>query len=245
MMSKTRLLALVKAFETEAVAAALAETPALLGVRDERGRTWLHICCATPPKSDADVAASIRTADALIAAGLDISDAAFTEGSWRATPLWCAIGRGDNLELAEHLLKLGCDPEHCLFAAQFGRKPDAIRLLVAHGAMVDARFDDGGTPFLGAIEWSHFREAEVLLELGADVNAGNGAGFTALHLMLKKGSDPAAIRMVVDHGARGDIAGPDGRTAIDILSRKKDPVLRALADVMAARTNKRMLTGWQ
>jgi hypothetical protein len=235
MTSKTRMLALVKAFDADAVRQALVESPPLLGARDERGRTWLHIVCATPPKSPAEVAASIRAADALIAAGLDTSDAAFTEGSWRATPLWCAIGRGNNLALAEHLLKLGCDPEHCLFAAQFGRKPDAIRLLAAHGATVDARFDDGGTPFLGAIEWSHFREAELLLELGADVNARNGAGLTALHLMLKKGSDPAAIRMVVRHGARGDIAGPDGRTAIDILSRKKDPGLRALADVLAAR----------
>jgi hypothetical protein len=229
------MLALVKAFDVDAVRQGLTESPGLLGVRDERGRTWLHIACATPPKSPSEVAAAIRTADVLIAAGLDISDAAFTEGSWRATPLWCAIGRGNNLALAEHLLKLGCDPEHCLFAAQFGRKPDAIRLLVAHGATVDARFEDGGTPFLGAIEWSHFREAEVLLELGADVNARNGAGLTALHLMLKKGSDPAAIRMVVRHGASGDIAGPDGRTAIDILSRKKDPGLRALADVLAAR----------
>ena len=235
MTSKTRMLALVKAFDAEAVVAALAETPTLLGVRDERGHSWLHLCCATPPKSEADVDASIRTADALIAAGLGISDAAFTEGSWRATPLWCAIGRGNNLALARHLLELGCDPEHCLFAAQFGRQPDAIRLLVSHGAQVDARFDDGGTPFLGAIEWSHFHEAEVLLELGADVDAKNRAGLTALHLMLKKASDPAAIRRVVEHGARGDIPGPDGRTAIDILKRKQDPQLRALADQLAAR----------
>jgi hypothetical protein len=229
MTSKTRMLALVKAFDWAAMEAALAETPALLGVRGERGRTWLHICCATPPKSQADIEASIRTADVLIAAGLDISDAAFTEGAWRATPLWCAIGRGNNLALAEHLLKLGCDREHCLWAAHFVRKPEAIRLLVRYGAKVDAGHAEG-TPFISAIKWSHFEEAELFLELGANPDAKDGDGLTALHLMLRKGSDTFAIRMVVDHGARGDITDPTGRTAIDILSHKKDPELRAMAD---------------
>jgi len=88
MTSKTRMLALVKAFDWAAVEAALAATPALRDIRDERGRTWLHICCATPAKSAAETAASIKTADGLIAAGLDLDDAAFTEAHWRATPLW-------------------------------------------------------------------------------------------------------------------------------------------------------------
>lgn len=234
MTSKTRLLELIKRFDVAGVEQALADSPALILVRDERGRTWLHITCAQPPKMPAEVAASIRLADVLIAAGLDISDAAFTEGDWRATPLWCAIGRGRNLALAEHLLKLGCDREHCLWAAQFGRDMDAIRLLVRYGAKVDALHEDG-TPFLSAVQWSHFPEAELFLELGANPDARDRRGLTALHLMLKKGSDPAHLRMVVGHGARGDIPDPQGRTAVDILRRKKDPELRALADILAAR----------
>lgn len=228
-VSKTRLVALVKAFDAAAVAEALAQAPTLLAVRDERGRTWLHITCATPPKTEADVAASIRTADVLITAGLDISDAAFTEDEWRATPLWFAVGRGRNLALAEHLLKLGCDPEHSLWAASFNRDHDAVRLLLRYGARIDPDHEDG-TPFLGAVKWSRFEEAKLFLDLGADPDLKDRSGMTALHLMLKKDSDAAAIRMVVAHGARGDIPGPDGRTAIDILSRKKDPELRALAD---------------
>jgi hypothetical protein len=234
MTSKTRMLALVKSFDADAVKRALAESPGLLEVRDERGRTWLHICCATPPKSPADVEASIRTADVLIAAGLDISDAAFTEEEWRATPLWCAVGRGRNLALAEHLLKLGCDPEHCLWAASFARDHEAVRLLVRHGAQVDADHEEG-TPFIDAVKWSRFAEAKLFLELGANPDATDRAGLTALHLMLKKGSETSAIRMVVDRGARGDVPDRAGRTAIDILSRKKDPELRALADHLRGR----------
>ncbi|HEY1425671.1 MAG TPA: hypothetical protein VGF50_03285 [Caulobacteraceae bacterium] len=229
MTSKTRMLELVKAFDAAGVERALAESPELIGVRDERGYTWLHLVCRRQPKSPADVGASIRIADALIAAGLDISDAAFTEEAWRATPLWCAIGRGRNLALAEHLLRLGCDPEHSLWAASFVRDHDAIRLLLRYGANIDAQHEEG-TPFLGAVTWSRFVEAELFLQLGANPDVKGRGGLTALHLMLKKNSDLAAIRMVVGHGARGDIPGPDGRTAIDILSRKKDSQLRALAD---------------
>jgi uncharacterized protein len=232
MTSKTRMLELVKAFDWAAVEQAVAESPALLGVRDERGRTWLHIACARPPGSNAEVAASIRTADALIAAGLDISDAAFTEEEWRATPLWCAIGRGRNHALARHLLELGCDPEHCLWAAQFARDPDAIRLLVAHGAKVDAMHEEG-TPFITAIKWSHFEEAEVFLELGANVDAKDRDGLTALHLMLKKGSDAAHFAMLIRHGARGDIPDPRGQTAAEIMRRKKDPEFRRMAEQLA------------
>lgn len=229
MTSKTRMLALVKAFDHAAVAAALAQTPGLLAVRDERGRTWLHICCATQPKNEAEIAGSIRTADALLAAGLDIDDAAFTEGAWRATPLWCAIGRGRNLALARRLLERGCDPEHCLWAAQFNRDEAAIRLLVAHGAKVDP-VQEGATPFVEAVRWSHFEEAEVFLELGADVNARAADGMTALHSMLKKSSDKRHFGMLIRHGARGDIPGPDGLTAIQIMRRRRDPDFHLLAD---------------
>ena len=109
------------------------------------------------------------------------------------------------------------------------RNHDAIRLLVRYGAKVDAEHE-GGTPFLGAVAWSRFAEAELFLELGANPNQKSRQGMTALHMMLKKGSEPEHLAMVIRHGARGDIPGPDGRTAIDILRRKKDPEFQRLAE---------------
>jgi ankyrin repeat protein len=94
---------------------------------------------------------------------------------------------------------------------------------------VDALHEEG-TPFMAAIKWSHFEEADVFLELGANPDVKDKDGATALHLMLKKGSDPEAIAMVIRHGARGDIPDADGKTARDILRRKRDPAYRALAD---------------
>ena len=237
MASKTRLLAMVKALDSSAVAEALRDSPELLKYRDEKGRNWLHLCCGIDIKSDERKAAeSIKIANALLKAGIDINQAAFTEAEWKATPLWYVIARGRNLVLAEHLLKLGSNPNYCLWAAAWNRDIPAIRLLVRYGADVnDSAGDDlpeNESPFLFAIKWSHFDSAEELLKLGADVNYQDRKGMTALHYMLKKGSDPKHIAMVVRHGARGDIPDKKGVTAIDLLRRKRDPGLRKLADAL-------------
>jgi len=228
MISKAGMLSLVKAFRRNDVGAALEENPDLLAFRDERGRNWLHVCCATKA-SGPKVKDSIRTAEVLLARGLDLDREAFTEGTWKATPLWFAIGRGRNLALAEYLLKRGCNPNYCLFAAAFNNDIPAIRLLARHGADLNQSALDE-TPFLDAIKISHFGPAKVLLELGADPNYRDRRGMTALHYMLKKGSDKRHFAMLLAHGARGDIRNAEGVTATDLLSRKKDPAFRRMAE---------------
>ena len=70
--------------------------------------------------------------------------------------------------------------------------------------------------------------AALLLDLGADVDAVDASGMTALHYMLKKGSAIEHVEMVVEHGARGDIPDARGVTAAEILGKKRDPAFRAL-----------------
>ncbi|MGC1398126.1 hypothetical protein, partial [Candidatus Binatus sp.] len=101
MISKTRLSELVKEFRSNEVDDALAERPDLLSVRDERGRNWLHLCCGVNPKrAKLRPEDSVKTAEVLLRRGLDLNMEAFTEGAWKATPLWFAIARGENLMLA-------------------------------------------------------------------------------------------------------------------------------------------------
>ena len=234
MISKTRLLALVKALDRNAVERGLDENPTLLGHRDERGRNWLHVCCGVnvPGRPKRQVSAAIELATLLLDRGLGLDTPAFTEGEWQATPLWYAVSRGRNLALAECLLQRGANPNHCLWAAAFCNDLDAIRLLVAHGADIDPVVEDE-TPFLGAIKWSHFAAAETLLDLGANVDVRDRKGMTALHYMLAKNSDLKHFRMMARHGARGDIPNGKGITAAEVMSRKRAPVFRALAGQLA------------
>ena len=53
---------------------------------------------------------------------------------------------------------------------------------------------------------------------------------TALHYMLKKGSDKKFFAMLIAHGARGDIKNKDGVTAAELMRKKKDPQFRGMAD---------------
>ncbi len=230
MPSKTGLLKLVQTFDWKGVDEGLRASPALLRFRDERGRGWLHLCCASNPAARRlNPRDSVKTADVLLALGLPIDGEAFREGAWRATPLWFAIGRGRNLLLAEHLLKRGCTPNYCLWAASFNRDLDAIRLLVRHGADVNDRSVVDESPLLGAVKWSHFDAAEQLLRLGANVDFQDAKGMTALHYMLKKSSDKQHFRMLIAHGARGDLADAKGETAAEMMRRKRDPEFRRLA----------------
>jgi ankyrin repeat protein len=222
------MLSLVKNWDWKEVERGLEEKPALLAWRDPRGRNWLHVCCAVNfRKRKQKPQDGIRTAELLLGAGLGLSDPAFTEGNWKATPLWYAVAFGQNLALAEYLLKRGSDPNHCLWAAAFNNDVAAIRLLAANGAELDASVEDA-SPFLFGIQWSRFAAAEELLKLGANVDFQNSKGITALHCLLKKGSDKKYVRMLVRYGARTDLKDAKGRTAAEILRRKRDPELRAL-----------------
>ncbi len=236
MVSRTGITRLVRGFDAAGVRSAFVARPELLDYRDERGRNWLHLTASIsiPDHPELDVAESLAIARCLIDAGLPIDEPAFVEGTWEATPLWYAVSRGRNGPLVRWLLDEGASPEHCLWAAAFRDDEDLLRLLTARGASLEA-VAEGETPLLGAVKVSRFRAAAVLLELGADPDFVDDAGMTALHYMLKKGSDPAHVALFARQGARGDIPGPDGRTVADVLRKKRDPAYRALADRLAVR----------
>jgi ankyrin repeat protein len=227
--SRTQVLELVKNLRWKEVGASLAEQPNLLAYKDERGRNFLHICCSvnvTAKKLPAPQ--SVRTADVLLNAGIDINQEAFTEHNRKATPLWYAVSRGQNLKLAKHLLQRGSDPNHCLWAAAFKDDVAAIDLLIENGAAIDPVVEDE-TPFLSAVKSRHFRAAQALLERGADINFQDNRGMSALHYMLKKDSDKRHFRMMLRYGARGALKNANGETTAEIMSRKRDPEFKSMS----------------
>jgi len=217
-VSRARLFRAIKALDVEAVVRLLDAQPGLLRVTDERRRNPLHFLCSLPA-SPRTTTRSLALARRLLDRGLDVNAPAFSEGAFQATPLWYAISRGRNLPLARFLLQRGSSPEHCLWAAAFAENVEAIDLLVQSGASLDPVTEDE-TPFLGAVKWSRFVGAERMLHHGANVNFQNSKGLTALHVVLKKNSAPAHVRMLLRHGADPTIRGRDGKTPLDLVANR-------------------------
>jgi ankyrin repeat protein len=219
-MTKARLFQAIKALDVDAVTALLDAQPALTRVIDDRRRNPLHFLCSLPadPKTSSR---SLALARRLLDAGLDVNAPAFIEGAFRATPLWYAISRGQNLPLARFLLKHGSTPENSLWAAAFANNVEAIDLLVRSGASLDP-VTEAETPFLGAIKWSRFTAAQRLLRHGANVNFQNSKGVTALHMVLKKNSAPTHVEMLLRHGADPTIRSKDGKSPLDLVAKRRD-----------------------
>ena len=230
-VSKTKMTSLVRTFAATDVDAALETSPDLAGVRDGRGRNWLHLCCGVDVRGKAPAAEqSVRTAGVLLAHGLDLGAEAFTEDAWKATPLWFAIALRPQSPARRVPVGRGCDPDTRCGAAAFNDDLEAIDLLVGYGAIVDDPSVPDETPFLSAVKVSHFPPAGRLLDHGADVNVQDPKGMTALHYMLKKQSDKVHFEMLIAHGACGDIRNREGLTAVDIMRKKRDPDFHELAD---------------
>ena len=114
-----------------------------------------------------------------------------------------------------------------MWAAANRNDADSIRLLIHYGA--EDPSNEEMSPFLAAIQWNRFAAAEEFLKLGADVDFQDSTKMTALHYLLKKGSDKKYVRMLIKYGARGDLKNGSGVTAAEIMMRKRDPEFREMA----------------
>jgi ankyrin repeat protein len=85
-------------------------------------------------------------------------------------------------------------------AAHSSGTASTVRLLLAHGAAVNARAFDGMTPLHSAAIVGQLQSAEVLLAAGADVYLRANDGATALHMAAARGY-AAVVKLLLEHGA--------------------------------------------
>ncbi|MGB7922728.1 MAG: ankyrin repeat domain-containing protein [Pyrinomonadaceae bacterium] len=89
----------------------------------------------------------------------------------------------------------------------------SINSLIAEGADVDARSEDGWTPLMLATIKGHTEVVLALLKQGADVNARNKKGWTALMFAVSMG-DLETMRALLAGRAEIDARDNDGKTAL-------------------------------
>jgi ankyrin repeat protein len=109
--------------------------------------------------------------------------------------------------------------------------PELMRILLAAGADPNLITEDGTTPLMASagIGWGYSPPNDaarqrmlagvkfLVEEVGADVNAANAGGFTALHAAAYKGSEHI-IAYLVEHGAKMNVRDYRGRTPYRLAS---------------------------
>lgn len=152
-----------------------------------------------------------------------------------------------NAFVLEILLEAGGDPDAASsdgdtplhFAAGFEYErfsQQAIRVLLDYGAAPDLLNNAGQSP-MHLVARRHRSELSTahLLGAGADPNRPDGRGDTPLHYAVSRSSrfSLGIVAALLDHGARGDLAGAHGETPLQRFARvgKNDGgIVAALVD---------------
>ena len=122
----------------------------------------------------------------------------------RASALRAALAAGSKAEWRDEAN--ACAPLHW---AAYGGHVDCVRLLLAHGAEVEAAARDGCTPLHSAAAQGHAACCRLLLDGGSTVDAKDLAGRTPLWLAAERGyADCCAL--LLSRGAAMDAASATG-----------------------------------
>lgn len=131
--------------------------------------------------------------------------------------------------IVRDLLAAGADPEArdfvgftALLQASGRRQSRVVRVLLEHGAEVNARSGawlNGApallrTPLMVATTSGDLRTVLLLLRAGADPDAADEIGMTALHRAAYSAAPPLVVEALLNHGAAVDPRDTLGRTPL-------------------------------
>lgn len=207
------LFSALKAQDTERVAKLLTEDPGLASARRDDGTSAVMMALFArdevsfmPPQSNAMLRAILARKPAL-----DPFEAAATGDTQRIA---AEIKKDPEFVRAVHSPPLGWT---ALQLAAFGGQVDTIKLLLQHGADVNAiaKTKFKNTPLQIALLSRQEEVAQFLVANGADVNATQNGGFTAMHEAAQQGS-VSLIQMLLKAGADINSKTDKGATPLDV-----------------------------
>lgn len=142
--------------------------------------------------------------------------------------LLSTASRYGHVEIIELLLESGANAatkdrlgRTALIAGVQSRNAEAVRVLLANGADVNARDLQEGTALLRAAgSFGNPPIVEALIKAGADVNAADKNGQTPLMWAARWG-DTARVSALIAAGANANVRDGKGMTALDYASNRK------------------------
>jgi ankyrin repeat protein len=185
--------------------------------------------------------ADSRTVEMLLAAGAANNDPQqMTEGLLEAA-------RAGDMALVRRFISLNADPggtsdygETVLMAAASSGQPDIVAEILAHHPDVNARDDSGSSAIFMSVRTLRPHEdrtdhpdavIDLLAQAGADLNAQDRAGNSALHVAYSKN----AIRALIRNGANLNIPNNAGKTPL--MTETRPDVRSLLRQAGAQRTD--------
>lgn len=171
---------------------------------------------------------AIRNNDAAaVAALLDADPSLLAARQNNVTPILFAAYHG-HVDLARIFLDRGATLQFGE-ACAIGDEAQALRMLDADPALLDAYSEDGFPPVGLAIFFRHPELARALIERGADVNAvaRNAFGVAPVHAAASV-RDAATMRLLLDRGADANARQQLGYTALHTAAQLGDEEIAGL-----------------
>src|SRR5581483_10451171 len=98
-----------------------------------------------------------------------------------------------------------------IFSAIRNNDLAAVKTFAAHRENVNLRGPRDSTPLMYAAAYGSLQSMKILLKAGAQPDAANAFGATALMWSV---SQPEKVKLLLDHKANANIKAKDGRTAL-------------------------------
>jgi ankyrin repeat protein len=191
--------------------------------------------------ANAAVAGDVGRVHALTQAGVDVD----AHGDKQATPLqWALLSR--STRGMETLLDAGADPaepgidgDTVIHLAAMADDPRYLALLLARGADPNARNGiTGAPPLFSALRGGRDTQFDALLAAGADPDATDRVGNTALHQAAKYNDAPHALALL-QAGTDPDARNTQGVTFQRYLFKTQERVLSS-----EAKRGREAIRGW-